>query len=210
MTGDAWSDYLAAAQKLDAVRRDVAASTAEQERVLRAAREELTAVRARLAPQRARLCELGVPGDHLVPAPVELAAATQQTGRGLVSVVAALRQARTVADGADAAISGAGTGRYGASPWLRNLLVYVPFGAVVFVVQVALYLAVVSPMSVYSALCGLIMPTVAFGLGWLTVGLVFRPGPTGRVERTPVIGAVVCFAPVLMACAGFGVLAALR
>ncbi|HYN96308.1 MAG TPA: hypothetical protein VES42_20895, partial [Pilimelia sp.] len=62
---DAWSDYVAAAQRLDAARRGLASAAAEDDRALRAARDELVGVRARLAPQRARLGELGVPADQL-------------------------------------------------------------------------------------------------------------------------------------------------
>jgi hypothetical protein len=54
------------------------------------------------------------------------------------------------------------------------------------------------------------MPAAAFGLGWLVVGLVFAPGPGGKVDRTPLIGAVACFAPVLLTCVGVGALAVLR
>lgn len=212
MSDEAWREYLAAAQRLDAVRRGAATAAAEQDRLLRAAREELTGVRARLAPQHARLRELGVPADQLVPQPAESAAATTAVGLQPASVLAALRQARLTADAADAAaLRRPRHTAAGAQAWLRNLVVYGPFAATVFVVQLGLYLAVDgASLPLYAALCGLVMPAAAFGLGWLVVGLVFPPGPDGRAERTPLIGAVVCFAPVVATCAGVGVLALLR
>jgi hypothetical protein len=209
--GDAWQDYLAAAQRLDAVRRGEASAAAERERVLRAAREELAGVRARLVPQRARLRELGVPDDQLVPGPVEASAAAQEVGREPASVLAALRRARMTADTADATVVGGVAASTGFPPGVRNLLVYGPFAGVVFLVQLGLYLAVDgSSLPLYAALCGLAMPAAAFALGWLVVGLVFPPGPGGRVERSPLVGAVVCFAPVVVTCVGVGALAVLR
>jgi hypothetical protein len=94
---------------------------------------------------------------------------------------------------------------------LRNLLVYGPFAAVALVVQLGLYIAADgSSLPLYATLCGLTMPAAAFGLGWLVIGLVFPAGPNGRVERSPLIGAVACFAPVLTSCVGVGILAAMR
>jgi hypothetical protein len=50
---------------------------------------------------------------------------------------------------------------------------------------------------------------LAFGLGWLTIGFVYGDGP-GKVDRTPLIGAVACLTPVLLTCMGVGVLALFR
>jgi hypothetical protein len=211
MIDEAWERYVAAAQRLDAVRRGAAGAAAEHDRIVRAAREELTAVRARLAPQHARLRELGAAAEQLVPEPGELAAGADVVGGHPTAVLAALRSARATADAADAALL-AGPEPAGATPpMLRNLLVYGPFAATVFLVQLALYVAADgSSLPAYAALCGLVMPAAAFGLGWFVVGLVFPAGPTGRVDRTPVFGAVTCLAPVLLTCVGVGVLAVLR
>jgi hypothetical protein len=210
---DPWREYLAAAQRLDAVRRGAATAAAEQDRALRAARDEVAGVRARLAPQRARLRELGVPEEQLIPVPAEAAAAAQVVGGQPAEVLAALRHARATADAADAALLGrpGPAGGRGMPAWLRNLFVYGPFAAVVSLVQVALYvLADGSSLPGYAALCGLAMPAAAFGLGWLVIGLVFPPGPDGRPERTPLVGAAVCLAPVLLTCVGVGFLAVVR
>ena len=215
----AWRDYLAAAQRLDEVRRGAAKLAADQERARVAAREELAAVRARLAPQLARLRELGVPDDRLAPTPTEADAAARAVGGDPGTVLAALRQARLTADAADATVISSrgfappGAGRAGGSPpWLRNLLVYVPFALVVFVIQLALYLTTAddSALPTAAALCGLVMPATAFGLGWVVTGLVFPPGPSGKAERTPLIGALVCLAPVVVTCMGIGLLAVTR
>jgi hypothetical protein len=203
----AWADYLAAAQRLDAVRRGAATAVSEQAATVQAAAHELTAVRARLAPQRARLVQdLGVPIESLIPTDAELMQATQAVAGGPAVVLAALRQARGTADAADATMLGnAGQGRPW-RPWARNLLVYGPFAAAVLIVQIVLYLVAPSgSVPTYALLCGLTMPVLAFGLGWVTIGFVYGGGP-GKVDRTPIVGAIACLTPVLLTCMGLGVL----
>jgi hypothetical protein len=204
-----WADYLAAAQRLDAVRRAATTAVSEQAATVQAAGHELAAVRARLAPQRARLVQdLGVPIDALTPTDAELMQATQAVSGGPGAVLAALRQARGTADAADATMLGAGPGqRRPWRPWARNLLVYGPFAAAVLIVQIVLYLVAPSgSVPTYALLCGLSMPVLAFGLGWVTIGFVYGGGP-GKVDRTPIIGAIACLTPVLLTCMGVGVLA---
>lgn len=197
-TESAWQDYLAAAGRLDAVRRGAAAAASEQAQAVQAAREELTGVRARLAPQHSRLRGLGVPDWELAPGPAELSAAAGTVAGGPGAVLAALRGARATADAADATAMGA-VARPAVPAWLRNLLVYVPFAFVVLVIQVGLYRASGDrPPEFVALLCGLVMPAAAFGLGWLIVGFVFRAMPGARVERTPLVGAVLCAAPALV------------
>jgi hypothetical protein len=206
----AWADYLAAAQRLDAVRRAASTAVSEQATTVQIAQQELSAVRARLAPQHARLVQdLGVPENALVPQPAEQALATQAVAGGPGTVLAALRQARGTADAADAAMLGPGpqaTWR----PWARNLLVYGPFAAAVLLVQIVLYLVAPSgSLPSYALLCGLSLPVLAFGLGWVTIGFVYGGGPT-RVDRTPLIGIITCLTPVLLTCMGVGLLAFFR
>jgi hypothetical protein len=205
-----WAHYLAAAQRLDAVRRAASAAAGEQAATLHAAQQELAAVRARLAPQRARLVQdLGVPESDLVPQSADEALAAQAVVGGPEAVLAALRQARGTADAADASMLG-GDPRMAAPwrPWARNLLVYGPFAAAVLIVQIVLYLIAPSgSLPTYTLLCGLSMPVLAFGLGWLTIGFVYGPG---KVDRTPVIGAIACLVPVLLTCMGVGLLAFFR
>jgi hypothetical protein len=202
-----WADYLAAAQRLDAVRRAASAVAGEQAATVQAAQQELAGVRARLAPQRARLVQdLGVPEADLVPQPGEQIAAAQLVAGGPAAALAALRQARGTADAADAAMLGPGP-RLPVGPWARNLLIYGPFAAAVLIVQIVLYLVAPSgSLPTYALLCGLSMPVLAFGLGWLTIGFVYGGGPE-KVDRTPLIGLITCLTPVLLTCAGMGLLA---
>ncbi len=202
-----WADYLAAAQRLDAVRRAASTAAGEQAATVQAAQQELAGVRARLAPQRARLVQdLGVPEADLLPQQGEQIAAAQTVAGGPAAALAALRQARGTADAADAAMIGPGP-RMPAGPWARNLLVYGPLAAAVLIVQIVLYLIAPSgSLPTYALLCGLSMPVLAFGLGWVTIGFVYGGGSV-KVDRTPLVGIVTCLTPVLLTCAGMGLLA---
>ncbi|MBG0560957.1 hypothetical protein [Actinoplanes aureus] len=199
---DPWAEYLAAARELDAVRRAESSAVGEHTATVTAAQQELSAVRARLAPQRARLVrDFGVPENELLPQATDQAAAMERVAGGPAAVLAALRDARTTADAADNAFVGpAPLGPH--RPWLRNLLIYGPFAAVVLLVQIVLFLLAGSPPD-YALLCGLSMPLLAFGLGWATIGFVY--GDEGRkVDRTPLLGVIVCLVPVLLTCMGQG------
>ncbi|MGK5679620.1 hypothetical protein [Actinoplanes sp. URMC 104] len=199
-----WADYLAAAQRLDAVRRAASAAVSDHHAAVTAARTELSAVRARLAAQEARLTqELAVPVADLRPLSADLEVAAQTAAGSPATALTALQQARRAADSADALLAGPATARRW-RPWARNLLIYGPFAAVVLIVQIALYL-VASPGSVptYALLCGLTMPVLAFGLGWITIGFVYGNDPEG-LDRTPIVGAVACLIPVLLTCMGVG------
>lgn len=199
----AWDEYLTAARRLDEVRRAASSTLTEQAATLGAAQQELAAVRARLAPQQARLVrDLGVPALDLVPQPAERTAAAQAVAGGPAAALAALRQARAVADAADAAVlAPRGLRLPDRSAAVRNLLVYGPFAAAVLVVQIVLYLvAPQGSLPTYALVCGLSLPLLAFGLGWVTIGFVY--GGQGRpVDRTPLVGAVVCLLPVVLTCA---------
>ncbi|RSM49194.1 hypothetical protein DMB66_45425 [Actinoplanes sp. ATCC 53533] len=205
-----WASYVAAAQRLDAVRRAASSAAGEQAATLQAAQQELASVRARLAPQRARLVQdLGVPVATLAVRPDERALAAQAVATGPETILAALRQARSTADAADAAMIGPGPAAPW-RPWARNLLVYGPFAAAVLIVQIVLYLIAPSgSLPTYALLCGLSMPLLAFGLGWLTIGFVYGGGPV-KVDRTPIVGAIACLTPVLLTCMGVGLLAFIR
>ncbi|SNT66092.1 hypothetical protein SAMN05421812_13220 [Asanoa hainanensis] len=213
--GTAWSDYCAAAQRLDAVRRGAATAAGEQAQTTRAAREELSAVRARLVPQQARLREAGVPDVDLHPTQADAEAAGRAIAGDPAGVLTALHQARSTADRADAAllgVPGAALGVTGprtpVTSWVRNMLVYGPFAGAVLVVQIALLVtAHGTPMTIYALGCGLALPLVALGFAWVTIGAAF-PAPTGcKVDRTLPIGAATCFAPILITLIGQAVLA---
>ncbi|HEX5200064.1 MAG TPA: hypothetical protein VFW27_08995, partial [Actinoplanes sp.] len=83
-----WADYLAAAQRLDAVRRAANAAASEQQATVTAANKELSDVRARLAPQHARLVrDFGVPEMELTPRPAELESAALAMAGGPTAVL---------------------------------------------------------------------------------------------------------------------------
>ncbi|WP_433388337.1 hypothetical protein [Micromonospora sp. KLBMP9576] len=200
----AWTEYLAAARQLDGVRRDAATAAGEQARSVQAAREELTAVRTRLASQETRLRERGVPPISLVPTPPELTEAARSMTGGPAAVLAGLRAARGRADAADAALAARGLPRLaGWPPRPRNLLVYGPLALLVPAIQVALFVATgTGAASVAALLCGLPMPAVAFAAGWIGVGRLFPPPGGGRVDRTARLGALVCLVPAVLVSAG--------
>jgi hypothetical protein len=130
---DPWEEYLAAARRLDAVRRGTTIAAGEQAEVVRVARDELAQVRARLAPQQLRLRALGVPVVELVPSPPEAALGVAAVVGGPDAVLAAVRKARVTVDAVDATLDGATVpGQWSLS---RVLLVAVP---VVFVLVLLL------------------------------------------------------------------------
>lgn len=199
--GAAWSEYLAAAQQLDSVRRGAADAAGRQAQAVQNARMELTAVRARLAPQQSRLRELGIPAMTLVPSPPEVAAATRAMAGGPDAVLVALVGARGSADAAEAALSG--SVRWPA--WLRNLLVYGPLALLVPTIQVVLFVAFgAGPLSVVALLLGLPAPAVAFAAGWTLLGRLVRSDPGPLPDRTPLFGIVVCLVPAVLALLGVG------
>ncbi|RGC70933.1 hypothetical protein C5N14_00330 [Micromonospora sp. MW-13] len=205
----AWTEYVAAARQLDGVRRGAATAATEQARAVRAAREELTTVRERLAPQRSRLRELGVPPMVLMPSPPELTEAARGMAGGPSAVLTALRAARGWADAADGVLAARGPLRPAAwPPRVRNLLVYGPLALVVPLLQVVLFLAAgTGPASLVALVCGVPMPAAAFVAGWLAVGRLFGgaapdPATGGRLDRTPRWGALVCLVPAVSTTAG--------
>ena len=204
-TAQAWDAYQAAAQRLDDLYRAANNAATERTTIVEAATHELAAARARLAPQRARLAQdLGVPVIALTPTDAELMQATQAVAGGPAAVLAALRQARATADAADATMLGGARRQRAWRPWARNLLVYGPFAAAVLIVQIVLYLVAPSgSVPTFALLCGLSLPVLAFGLGWVTIGFVWG-GRGVTVDRTPLIGAVACLTPVLLTCMGVG------
>jgi hypothetical protein len=206
----AWDDYLAAAQRLDAARRDAASAVAAQTTAAQAAQQELAMVRQRLTLQRARLVDLaaraGMPvpplgPDAPVPDPPDPAAAG-----------ALLRAAVNELDTADAAVSEVDTGTVARGPFpdlpqtTRNVIVYGGVAVVVLVVQLILYFVASGVAASVGALaCAATLPAIGYGVSLLTVGLLY-----GKVDRTPVLGAAVSAAPVVLLCGWIGAAAVLR
>jgi len=205
----AWTDYLGAAQRLDITRRDATTAMAAQTTAVQAAQQELATVRQRLALQRARLTDIasraGAPvpslgADVPVPDPPDPATAS-----------AMLRAAVTDLDTADAALSEVDTGNVTRGPLpdlpqtSRNVLVYGSFALAVLISQLILYFVVSGPVASVAALaCGATLPAIGFGASWLSIGLLY-----GKVNRTPLVGAAVSAAPVVLLCGGIAATAIL-
>jgi hypothetical protein len=171
---------------------------------VQAAREELTVIRARLAPQQAQLRELGVPAISLQPTPPELTEAARSMAAGPAAVLTSLQAARRWADAADDTLAARGLPRLARWPSRpRNLLVYGPLALVFPLIQLLVLVGTgTGPASVVALVVGLPMPAVAFMAGWLAVGRLFRPRPEDRVDRTPRFGALVCLVPAVATTAG--------
>jgi hypothetical protein len=164
-------------------------------------------------PQQSRLRGLGVPETELVPSHPEVAMAARAMAAGPGAVLVALRQARGTADAADARVARAGApgplaSAAGWVPWLRNLLVYGPFAVLALFAQLLLYVAAGGQVTPALALfTALLLPVVAFGAAWFTVGLLFPAAPGRRPDRTAAWGVLVCLVPALLSCAVAAVLA---
>ncbi|WBB97330.1 hypothetical protein O7543_17790 [Solwaraspora sp. WMMA2080] len=178
---------------------------------------DLTVLRDRLAVQRRQLVMLGVPPGLLNPMPPEVAAVhaavSASAGASVGAAVrmpaslavgsparqAAIARAHAQVDAANGDLAVAAGPSGGPPPWLRNLLVYGPFAVIVLMIQLAMFVVAgdQAPLG-YALGCGLVLPLVAFGLGWLAVGFVFG-GPRQRPDRTPLVGALVCAVPLVLA-----------
>jgi hypothetical protein len=186
-----WDEYVAAARRLDAVRRATAAAVAEHTAVLKAARDDLTAVRARQSIQQARLRDTahqaGVDPPVLTPQPADVTAAQAALGAAPTphAVRASLHAARATLDTADAVLSGLAEATAGPprSPRPRNALIYGGYALLAVLLEVVAFLSVSEgAASLLVVGCGLVLPVFVFALGWVTAG-AFRP-----VNRTPALG----------------------
>jgi hypothetical protein len=220
-----WDEYLDAARRLDAVRQEAAEARATEAAAAQDVGRELTALRQRIGLQRMRLLDVARRAGVADPQLTDPRVATQ-TGVAqppvapavppvsAASHVAAVRAARERLDTADALLSevdgpGLSAGPLGSwSPARRNAVVYGGFALLVLVVQVVLFVAAPNgAASVLAVGCGAVLPVIGFGLAWLGVGILF----TGeRIDRTPLLGAVISAAPVLVFCTGLLTTAAMR
>jgi hypothetical protein len=201
MTG-AWQDYLEAAERLDAVRREAAAAVAAEQAALRAAREELPPIRARLQLQQQRMAEIATTSNRampvLVPNPVDTTNAERAVVGGPAVVLAALRQARSTVDVADAALAQAPIRPPSATS--RNLAIYGGLAAAALLAQV-LFVLLVDPRTrpLYAGCTGFLLGFVAFGVGWIVTGVVSR-------TRTAAVGLATVALPLLLSTAIFTLL----
>lgn len=197
-----WQEYLEAAERLDAVRREAAAGVAAEQSAVRAAREELPPIRARLALQQQRMAEMatvsGRPMPVLVPSPAETASAERAVTGGPAVVLAALRQAMSTVDVADGALAQAPTRPPSATT--RNLGVYGGLAAVALLAQIVFVLLVDErTRPLYAGCTGFLLGFGAFGIGWIATGVVSR-------TRTAAVGLAVVALPLLLSTAVFTLL----
>jgi hypothetical protein len=194
--GSAWSEYLSSAHRLDAVRRQAAAVAAAEAEAVVTARTELPVVQARLGMQAARMLDAalqaGVQPPTLVPSVTEQRSAEMAVAGGPRVVVAALRQARSTVDVADAALARMDDVERGQA--VQNLVAYGPAAALTTAIQLVFALLVDERSQVfYAAACGLTMGAMLFGMAWVLLGIIYPGRP-----KTPEIGALVCTAPVVL------------
>ncbi len=191
----AWSEYLSSAHRLDAVRREAAVAAATEAEAVVTARAELPVVQARLGLQAARMLDAashaGVQPPVLVPNAAEQHAAEMAVAGGPKVVVAALRQARSTVEVADAALARIDDEQ---NPAVQNLVAYGPAAAVATLIQLVFAFMVDDRARVfYAAACGLTLAAMLFGVAWVLLGLVYPGRP-----KTPEVGALVCAAPVVL------------
>jgi hypothetical protein len=188
-----WQEYLDAAHHLDSVRREAAAAVAGEQQALRAAREELPAVKARLALQQQRLTELALRTGaslDLSPTAADMHAAERAVAGDPAVVLTALRQARSTVDIADAAL--ARSPAHSPISIRRNVTIYGAMALAAVVIHVGFIMLVddrTKPL--YAGCTAFLLTLVSFGIGWIITGMFSR-------TRTPVLGALVCALPLVL------------
>lgn len=104
-----WMEYLAAAQSLDAVRRDAAAAAAAATHAASTTRAELAQLSAQLELQRARLTgeavRAGMAAPRLTPAPPEQASADALIAGDPAAVPEALRHCQQLLESVEASLA---------------------------------------------------------------------------------------------------------
>ena len=193
--GEAWADYVDAAHRLDAVRREAASEAAAEAEAVAQARTELPTVQSRLGVQANRLLEAALDAGGtppiLVPGPAEQHVAQNAVAGGPAAVLEALQQARSTMDIADGVLT-----RVEREPpqAIRNLVAYGPAGFVATVVQIVFTL-LVDPRTkiLYAFFCGFTMAVMFWAAAWLLLGVIYP-----RKDKTPRFGLAICALPVAL------------
>src|SRR5207245_2564401 len=80
----------------------------------------------------------------------------------------------------------------------RNVVVYGACALLVLIIQLVLFFVASGPAASVGALvCGAALPALGYGVSWLSICLLY-----GKVNRTPVLGAAISAAPVVLLCGG--------
>jgi hypothetical protein len=99
--------------------------------------------------------------------------------------------------------------RADARPYLRNGGVYGGFAVLAALVQGGAYVLATAATRepILAVPCSVLLPVVAFGLGWAVIGAVFRGDGQEPVDRTPLVGIAVNLVAALPALVLAGVAA---
>lgn len=214
----AWEEYLAAAGALDGERRNEAAAIVAQEAAAAAAAEELAGTRRRVAAQAVRLVEisdkLAIAAPQLTPTAGDRSAAIETlkaadssaSADPSAGISAALRGATATLDAADATLfSAVNPGSTDGllptwPPLLRNGIVYFWFAAL-SLVAIAEITKVAGPSAranVLDLVFAVVVPTCAWLVAWMSVGIMFGADVDGRRHRSPWFGALLCVVPLVV------------
>ncbi|MEV0648043.1 hypothetical protein AB0I28_22530 [Phytomonospora sp. NPDC050363] len=203
----AWDDYLAAARELARLRATDTTTGANRETWVGARRAELADIGTNLTRQRTSLENVAsvarLPLRLEAPAPAHLAGA---------DVAEVLRGAHDDTLAADALVRE--TDYLAHRPPLlprwradeRNAVVYGLWAALGLLVQVGVMVNAAAREDTLSgrgwvAFICFLVPFVAFGLGWLTIGVVGRPRlGDDKLARNPRLGLIVCLSTWLVVC----------
>lgn len=212
MTGTGYDEYLNALRDLDAVRGAQDQAAQAQRSRTSGITTAVDGLRRRVDDQRERLARLAV-DCRLPPMP------TRPTPSPVPSDPAAeLTIATTDAESAELGCEDA---RYLAHrPKLlprwrtddRNGLVYGCWALVALLAQVGVLATAAGTESLgdmlVQAIVVALLPLPALAAGWLTIGVIAQPrlgeplpGPNGKLQRNPRLGAVICFSTLLVSCA---------
>lgn len=214
MTASGYQTYLAALRELNALRTDADAAVARHREATTGHSRAVDRQWQRLTEQRARLwqladdCRLPSPDLQAPPPPPPM------TGDPVVDIAAATADL-------DAAEEGHRRSRYLAHrakllpAWRaddRNGLIYGVFALLCLLVQAVVLASAAGTEQLWDLtgqflLC-VLAPFVAWGAGWLTIGVVSRPilgeestFPDGKLPRNPRLGLVICLSTWLVSCA---------
>jgi hypothetical protein len=213
----AWEQYLDAAQRLDAARREAETLAAERAAVAKAAAADLATTRRRLEVQRARLIEaatrLGVRAPRVTVDAAELAHARTAMGyfrapNPTAAAAAALRANRATLDAGDAAVSTledphgpAQTAGIG-----RNSTVYALAALTACLIPMLLvWFGPGDPARRATVLvragsyCGaVVLPLLGYALAWILTGALGRHPGVLRPNRSAALGAVITVGCVIL------------
>ncbi|GLZ77730.1 hypothetical protein Afil01_25370 [Actinorhabdospora filicis] len=202
-----YDDYLRAAAELSSLHAGDVSSAAQRDTWVTGQRAELDELGARLARQRTSLENVAT----LTKLPVTFPAVPVQHLSG-TDVASAMTAARTDASAADDLVTETDYLAHRA-PLLprwrtdeRNALVYLAYAALALLLQIGVLVNAASNEDTLSgrgwvAFWAIVLPLLAFGAGWLTIGVACRPRlGEEKLVRNPRLGLIVCLSTWLVVC----------